>query len=209
MQQIDENVTQERSHIADLPEEWLQTHRDLVASVRRLMHAAATTATSIEDLREAMDLVDGASDLAQTELRAGVLLGEFGNPEKVTATRIRQIGAHNPLCLPLEISVDGARASATLAVDALAEGPQGCLHGGLSAWLMDCMLGLMVESTGRVCVTAQLELRYLAPTPLHRPLDLHATVDSTEGRKVWVNSWIECDGTRTVEARGLFIEPRQ
>ena len=74
---------------------------------------------------------------------------------------------------------------------------------------MDCMLGLLIESTGRTCVTAQLELKYLAPTPLKRPLNLYAAADSTSGRKVWVNSWIECEGIRTVEARGLFIEPRR
>lgn len=208
-QQIDEDLTRERTHISDLPEPWLQTHRDLVTSVRRLMHSTATTSADIEDLRRSADLIAQASELVEEELRPGVLLGEFDSPERTASAHTRRIGAHNPSCIPLEISVDGATASATVTADALAEGPQDCLHGGLGAWLMDCMLGLLIESTGRTCVTAQLELKYLAPTPLYRPLNLHATTESTHGRKVWVNGWIECEGTRTVEARGLFIEPRR
>lgn len=209
MRPADEDLTRERTHISDLPEPWLQTHRDLVTSVRRLMHAAATTGADIEDLRRSADLVAQASEHVEKERRPGVLLGEFDNPDKTVSARIRRIGAHNPSCIPLEISADGTTAAATVTADALAEGPQDCLHGGLGAWLMDCMLGLLIESSGRTCVTAQLELKYLAPTPLNRPLNLYATADSALGRKVWVNSWIECEGIRTVEARGLFIEPRR
>ncbi|WP_160099182.1 PaaI family thioesterase [Rhodococcus sp. T7] len=209
MQQLDEDLTRDRAHISDLPAQWLQKHRDLVASVRRLMYAAATTGVGNEDLRRSADLVAQASELVEQELRPGVLLGEFASPETTAATRTRWIGRHNPSCIPLEISSDGTTASATVTADALAEGPRDCLHGGLGAWLMDCMLGLLIESAGRTCVTAQLELKYLAPTPLNRPLNLYATADSASGRKVWVNSWIECEGTRTVEARGLFIEPRR
>ncbi|MFE7422023.1 PaaI family thioesterase [Rhodococcus sp. NPDC057529] len=209
MRQIDEDLTQERTHLSDLPEQWLQTHRDLVTAVRRLMHAAATTGADIEDLRRSADLVAQASELVEKELRPGVLLGEFASPATTATAHTRRIGVHNPSWIPLEISSDGTTASATVTADALAEGPRDCLHGGLGAWLMDCMLGLLIESTGRTCVTAQLDLTYLAPTPLHRPLNLYATADSASGRKVWVNSWIECDGTRTVEAKGLFIEPRR
>jgi hypothetical protein len=203
----DRGTAQQRTHVAELPKTWLQANRRLVSSVRRLMHAVGSTAASVQDQQRSEGLIIDASVILESRLRSGVLLGDFEMAEKSVASATRRIGDHNPSRLPLTITADGHTASATLTADALCEGPQGHLHGGLSAWLMDCMLGLLMESTGRQCVTANLDVNYRALTPLHRPLHLYAEIESISGRKVWANAWIDSAGTRTVQARGLFIEP--
>ena len=107
------------------------------------------------------------------------------------------------------IRFDGDAASATTVPNALYEGPPESVHGGYLAHLMDCMLGTLVQATGRRSVTGTLDLRYLARTPLDVPLELGARILETTGRKTTAEAWVEVDGARTVEARGLFIELRE
>jgi acyl-coenzyme A thioesterase PaaI-like protein len=83
------------------------------------------------------------------------------------------------------------------------------VHGGYLAHLMDCMLGTLIQATGRRSVTGTLDLRYHARTPLDVPLELGARILATSGRKTTAEAWVEVDGARTVEARGLFIELRE
>ncbi|GAB2856444.1 PaaI family thioesterase [Nocardioides pacificus] len=105
----------------------------------------------------------------------------------------------------------GMTARAELTVDALHEGPPDSVHGGVTAFLMDCLLGILVQATGIPSVTGTLDLRYLRRTPLEEPVVLVARLVRHEGRKLWAEGWIEHEGQRTVEAHGLFISvaPRQ
>jgi hypothetical protein len=56
-------------------------------------------------------------------------------------------------------------------------------------------------------MTGTLTVRYLAPTPLDRPLDVSARVLSRERRKTTVEGWISVDGTPTVLGTGIFVSP--
>jgi acyl-coenzyme A thioesterase PaaI-like protein len=131
--------------------------------------------------------------------------------------RAREIGPElawpvfrfNPQALPLAIRFDGDAAYATTVPNALYEGPPESVHGGYLAHLMDCMLGTLIQATGRRSVTGTLDLRYHARTPLDVPLELGARILATSGRKTTAEAWVEVDGARTVEARGLFIELRE
>jgi acyl-coenzyme A thioesterase PaaI-like protein len=87
------------------------------------------------------------------------------------------------------------------------EGPIGWVHGGYSAMVMDAIMGTLVRALGTSAMTGTLTVRYLAPTPLDRPLDVSARVLSRERRKTTVEGWISVDGTPTVLGTGIFVSP--
>ena len=185
---------------------------ELAAATRRLMLAAATTDVEVDEIRAARDRMDELTATLGRRTRARALRASFDEP-----ARAREIGPelawpvfrYNPQALPLAIRFDGDAAYATTVPNALYEGPPESVHGGYLAHLMDCMLGTLVQASGRRSVTGTLDLRYHARTPLDVPLELGARILTTTGRKTTAEAWVEVDGARTVEARGLFIELKE
>ena len=97
-------------------------------------------------------------------------------------------------------------------------GHPGIVHGGLLATMLDeglarCCFPAMPNKVG---VTANLQVNYRKPTAAGQFLVLRAETVKLEGRKAWVEGWIEPlelqDGEekaeRLVEASALFIEPK-
>ena len=96
-------------------------------------------------------------------------------------------------------------------------GHPGIVHGGLLATMLDeglarCCFPALPNKVG---VTANLQINYKKPTMAGQFLVLKAKTTKVDGRKAWVEGWIEPLETegeeqpeRLVEANGLFIEPR-
>ncbi|EFR01498.1 thioesterase [Nannizzia gypsea CBS 118893] len=95
-------------------------------------------------------------------------------------------------------------------------GHPGIVHGGLLATLLD-------EGLARTCfpalpnkvgVTANLNIDYRNPAPAGAFFVMRAKTTKVDGRKAWVEGWIESlpdDGSepvKYVEAKALFIEPK-
>ncbi|WP_235736418.1 PaaI family thioesterase [Nocardioides alcanivorans] len=114
--------------------------------------------------------------------------------------------ANNPLAIPLDMIFEGSSVRASLTANALHEGPPDCLHGGLAAHLMDGLLGTMMQANGYRCRTGTLDIRYLRPTPLDKPLELVGEITSSNGRRHVTRGTISHNGEVTVEAKGLFVE---
>jgi acyl-coenzyme A thioesterase PaaI-like protein len=173
----------------------------------RLSRSVATTGVPTEDLVRARRTLDETTQrlLQRTHPRAArrrfetpALAKQRGEPYRLSA--------FNPWGIPFEIEFTEDGAHASLVANALHEGPNDSVHGGVSAWLMDCMLGMLLQAQGRPAVTATLAIDYLARTPLDEPLEVFSRVTSTERRKVYAEGWVEHDGVRTLQATGLFIE---
>jgi uncharacterized protein (TIGR00369 family) len=91
---------------------------------------------------------------------------------------------------------------------ALYEGPPGFVHGGISALVLDQLLGAAALANGTPGMTATLETSYRRPTPHGVPLVAEARAVRSEGRTTWVTAEIRRpDGKVTVEATGTFIMP--
>jgi acyl-coenzyme A thioesterase PaaI-like protein len=194
--------------VPDVSHERRQASADLVAAARELMLAAALSDLEVEDLAAAQELIERTTALLGGRTRPRVLRPGFTGPaEARDADEPYPMSVHNPMGLPLVIRFDGATACrGTVTAGALCEGPPESLHGGWSAWLMDCMLGILVQAQGRPAVTGSLDVRYLRRTPLDTPLELGSRIVGRDGRKITVEGWIEHDGQRTVEALGLFVQ---
>jgi hypothetical protein len=94
------------------------------------------------------------------------------------------IGAGNPIAPPMriEIGADGAEGWCTLGH--AYEGPPMYGHGGVSAMLIDQLLGHAAAASGHPGVTTDLSVRYRRPVPLDVPLRIWGRVTETEGRRV-------------------------
>ncbi|NPC98685.1 PaaI family thioesterase [Nocardioides sp. zg-DK7169] len=184
-----------------------QETAELVSATRDLMRAVATTGLGAEGLRAARAEVERLTARLAQDPRDRVLRAPLDGPARARAAgEPWSIFRYSPQALPLDISFGDGTAHARTMGDALYEGPRDSVHGGYLAHLLDCMLGTLVQSQGLLAVTATLDLRYLHRTPLDVPLDLHARILERSGRRLRAEGWVEHEGTRTVEATGLFIE---
>ncbi|KAH9845477.1 Thioesterase superfamily [Teratosphaeria destructans] len=97
-------------------------------------------------------------------------------------------------------------------------GHPGIVHGGMLATMLDEGLAraCFPALPNRVGVTASLKIDYRVPCPADSYVVLRARTTKVEGRKAWVEGWIEVldpdggvgEGKRLVEAEALFIEPK-
>jgi uncharacterized protein (TIGR00369 family) len=122
-------------------------------------------------------------------------------------------GQANPTGLHLEFLLAEDSSVVCLAsVPDTFEGPQGYLHGGIIATLLDETMSKSVRARGFTAMTRHMEVDYLRPVPSSTPIRLEGHVTRNEGRKHWTEARI-LDAERTVLAigKGLFIEvrPRQ
>lgn len=117
------------------------------------------------------------------------------------------LGRANPLAPPMEFYLDenGPKVCADVTFGHAYEGPPGHVHGGLIAAALDELLGATQALSGSPGMTAQLDVSYRAPTPLHVPLRLEATLDNVIGRKIYTSGRVYNGDTLCAEATGLFI----
>lgn len=93
------------------------------------------------------------------------------------------------------------------------------VNGGIIASLIDChSLNLAIAHAYRAeqrpigsaprigYVTANLNVSYIKPTPLHAKIALRARIGKVEGRKVWVNCTLSAEGE--VRAQGEVLGVR-
>lgn len=182
----------------------------LADRVRELTEAVVLTGVGPEEIAAA------AAEVAALTARLNVTRREHPPVARVGRHgMIRQLaspvaGRLNPIAPPVEISVlpDGtARCEFTLS--AVYEGPPGFVHGGISALILDQLLGTAAAANGTPGMTATLDMRYRRPTPHGVPLTAEARTARAEGRKTFVDAWIAGpDGKPTVEATAMFILPQ-
>jgi acyl-coenzyme A thioesterase PaaI-like protein len=87
------------------------------------------------------------------------------------------------------------------------EGPPGHVHGGVSALVLDHLLGEMAANAASPRFTGTITLRYLRPTQLGR-LHAEARITRTDGIKAFASGHLADEGGITVEAEGVFIQPK-
>lgn len=184
----------------------------LARAVRALSVDAVTADLDPAALRAAAVRIDALRSTLPSSSRVGALRDPVALPvEAWRAGHPIGIARYNPFGIPLEIHVseDGSRVWAELIADGTHEGPPGCVHGGIAAWLMDVMLGVVVQVNQQGALTGRLEVDYVAPTPLATPLLLEAHLVATADRRSDVEGRISVAGTVTVHAVGRFVVPKE
>ncbi|MFE2037639.1 PaaI family thioesterase [Streptomyces scopuliridis] len=133
-------------------------------------------------------------------------------------------GAGSPLAPPVRVTrtedgVTGTEDGVTGTEDGVTgtcvlgiahEGPPGYGHGGMSAMLLDELMGLACVAAGMPAMTVSLQMRYHRPVPVQTPLRVDARITGTEDRKISVTGSITTEAdhsTVLVSADALFVSP--
>jgi acyl-coenzyme A thioesterase PaaI-like protein len=86
------------------------------------------------------------------------------------------------------------------------EGAPGRAHGGIVAALVDETMGLVLAMNDVLAYTVQLDISYLAPTPLHEPIRARAWLKERNGRKLSISASVHANEINLATASALFIE---
>lgn len=183
-------------------------YQPLAESVRALIDATIRTEVDADTVAVAKAEIDSAT----ARLRHRQTEGSFGVRYLATGERMAWgnavIGIRNPLAPPVQIHRDDSGASVCdFHLGAAYEGPPGHVHGGVAALILDHLLGEAASDGINPRLTGTINFRYVRATRLG---DLHAEarITRTEGVKTYaVGHLADAEGV-TVEAEGVFIQPR-
>jgi acyl-coenzyme A thioesterase PaaI-like protein len=181
----------------------------LAISVRRLIDATIRTETDPETVASAAAQIDRVT----SQLSAALMPGSFGQRSvddgQGPAAGNVVIGVRNPSAPPLVVHHESDGSVWTeFTLGASYEGPPGHVHGGVSAMILDHVLGATAHKPDRPAYTGTLTLRYHRPTPLQRALRADAWVESVQGAKTFAAGKVSDAGGTTVSAEGVFIHRR-
>ena len=160
-----------------------QRYAEVVRRVTSLMLAMESTSAPSARVIEALE--QAATELASevpADARPRVGAAADGDG-RVYLDHSRDIGDFNPAFPSYTLDVDGDRASGSVNFPLLYEGPPGLVHGGFVALFFDCAIQHHNCDVGVAGKTTDLDVRYLAPTPL--ATDLHFDIERhTDGSRI-------------------------
>jgi acyl-coenzyme A thioesterase PaaI-like protein len=183
-------------------------YEPLAQEIRRLVDAAIRSNRGDDVVLPAVEAIRRIAD----DLAADQVPGPAGVNYNATGRAWNwgnaAVGLRNGAAPPMEVmhEADGST-WAEVDLGAAYEGPPGCAHGGVSALLLDHLMGVTASQMGRVTLTGTLTLKYLNPLPLGR-VRLDGRISGEEGRKVFVEATISGQAGIALEATGIFIIPR-
>ena len=86
------------------------------------------------------------------------------------------------------------------------QGPPRNAHGGASAAILDEMMGLVVWAAGHKVAAVNININYLKPLPLNKPLLAEARITQVGERKVFSSGEIKtADSTVAVSGTGIYV----
>jgi acyl-coenzyme A thioesterase PaaI-like protein len=183
-------------------------YEPLTASVRELIDATIRTEMDADAVAAAKADIDVATARLRERQLEGSFGVRFGSDGDQMPWGNAVIGLRNPVAPPLVFeptATGGIRADFHLG--AAYEGPPGHVHGGIAALILDHALGDAASSPDKPRLTGTITLRYRRLTALGS-LHVEAAIVRTEGVKTFAAGHLaDADGV-TVEAEGVFIQPR-
>ncbi len=178
----------------------------LAEAVRELVDATIRTEADDDVVEKARAEIEAVTELLRQRTRpVGVSFRVDGRPLPLGNA---VVGVCNPIAPPIVVQHDGeGRCWSEFVLGSAYEGPPGRVHGGVSALVLDHMLGEAAsDGLSKARFTGTISVKYLRGTPLG-PLRCDAWIDRSEGVKVFARGSISDAEGVTVEAEGIFIEP--
>lgn len=196
----------------DITEDEIDRQRALYGpfteAVRDLVDATIRTEVDDDEVRAVQAEVEALTARLRKQQLDGSYGVRFSSNGRGRPWGNPVVGLRNPASPPVVVERDPAgRAWSSFHLGAAFEGPPGLVHGGVSAMILDQLLGEATGAGGKPGMTGTLTLRYRRGTPLG-DLRGEAWIERSEGIKTWAQGHLmDADGV-TVEAEGLFILPR-
>ena len=184
---------------------------DLGGAMRALVDASVRTTVAAADLRLVAEAVRAATARLTVSQRSASQLPALDDPIAFRRVYSPVTGVGSGIAPPLVIRRHDGEVVAEATLGLAYEGPPSYLHGGMSALVMDQLLGSAAIAAGLWGMTAHLELDYRRPVPLETPLRMRARVAENAGRKSVITGEIalaSAPDEPLVQARGVFVTPR-
>lgn len=115
-------------------------------------------------------------------------------------------GTSSPLGVDLRVLHNGDEVVAHFTLRSAHEGAPQRSHGGIVAAVFDDVFGFVLQLNRLMAFTGELTIRYLAGTPIGKPLQLHARLAGREGRKLYIEGDLWDGDTRVATGKSIFIE---
>jgi acyl-coenzyme A thioesterase PaaI-like protein len=183
------------------------TYEPLTESVRALIDATIRTEVDAETVAAAKAEIDAAT----ARLRSEQVDGSFGIRFSTDGDQMPWgnvvIGVRNPVAPPVVVEQSDSGVFTDFHLGAAYEGPPGHVHGGVAALVLDHILGAAASSPEKPRLTGTITLRYLRLTRLGK-LHAEARITRRDGVKTFTAGHLADDEGITVEADGVFIQPR-
>jgi hypothetical protein len=178
----------------------------LAQAVRELVDATIRTEVDDDVVAQARTAIDAVTQSLRQRIRPIAVSYRVGDRPLPLGNAV--VGVCNPIAPPIVVNHEGGgRCWAEFVLGLAYEGPPTLVHGGVSALVLDHMLGEAAsEGLSRARFTGTITVKYLRGTPLG-PLRSEAWIDRVEGRKVFARGFISDAAGITVESEGIFIEP--
>ncbi len=199
--------------VVELDEAALAAEREVFGSLTDSVRALSEASLRSTVDHDVANRVREKLDELTAELRASQIPGSFGvhlaegGPVRAYGNAV--VGLRNPIAVPLDIQKDpSGRAWASFHLNALYEGPPTLVHGGVTALILDQILGEAAAAGGSPGMTGTLNLRYVQGTPLG-DCSAEAWIERIDGVKTIVHGVMRnAAGEDTVRAEGIFILPK-
>ena len=181
---------------------------ELGDALRELVEQASATEVPVDVLRQVAAQLSGASAALGQKTRSRTDLPSADDLIGRQRMYNPVIGTGSGLAAPLHVELAGDEAVGSCTLGLAFEGPPSFAHGGVSAMLLDQLLGHAANAAGHPGMTVQLDITYRAPVPLQTPLRLTGRVGEVTGRRITVRGGIATaaePGKVLVEAVGIFV----
>jgi acyl-coenzyme A thioesterase PaaI-like protein len=182
-------------------------YEPLTESVRELIDATIRTEVDAETVAAAKAEIDAATARLRTDQVDGSYGIRFSTDGDQMPWGNVVIGVRNPVAPPLVVEQNESGVFADFHLGAAYEGPPGHVHGGVAALVLDHILGAAATSREKPRLTGTITLRYLRMTRLGQ-LHAEAAITRRDGVKTFTAGHLADDEGITVEAEGVFIQPR-
>jgi uncharacterized protein (TIGR00369 family) len=117
-------------------------------------------------------------------------------------------GKDNPQGMHLKFSLDQQRRHfvSHFRLSKRYTGPPGHCHGGIIATILDDAMSKLNKLRDVIAATSRMNVEYLKPVPLHRPLRVESREISKRGRRLTrVAEIMDQNGTVLARSRGVFV----
>jgi acyl-coenzyme A thioesterase PaaI-like protein len=171
-----------------------------VEAVRALQDHARAVDAPDEVITEAADLIESV-----TKLLAPYYADEWSSP---SGRRLDLPNRGNILQVPTNLAkTENGRIGGVAVFRRYHLGRNGAVHGGALAMLFDSVLGYTAAKLTRSLYqrTAFLHVNYRNIAPIEKELRVDAAVESSEGRKIFVEGRLLDGETVLADAEALFV----
>lgn len=183
-------------------------YQPLAESVRALVDATIRTEADAETVVAVRHEIDAAVARLRERQIDGTVGLQTASWEESLSWGNAVIGIRNPLAPPVTPHrEESGLVWAEFSLGAAYEGPPGLVHGGVSALILDHLLGEAASPDRQPRFTGSITVRYRRATRLGE-LRAEAVRTRSEGVKTYCAGHIADAEGVTVEAEGLFITPR-